>query len=125
MISKRIVAWQLLEIRTVNQRFLDVPVFGRSMPGIGSTLEHCGKQSAGRVSEFSGHAGSKQLHFLQRINRRRRNLVCRPDHGSNRLFTADSVQRVADGSLTLSDDMLSIDVRCRRQIEQNTEGVFL
>ena len=65
VIGEWIVARQLFEICAVNQNFLDVPIFRRSVPLIGAALEHRRQQSAGGVPELGRHTGREELHFLK------------------------------------------------------------
>src|SRR5439155_1280643 len=82
-------------------------------------------QAAGRVSELGGHSRREKLDLLERVYGGGGDLVGGPDHGAHRFLAADSIDRVPERPLALTDDVLAVDVRGGRQIQKNPERILL
>ena len=125
MVGKGVDARKLLEPGAMDQLLLDIAILRRTVPPVGTRLEHGREQAARGVSKLGGHTRGEELHLLERVDGGGGDLVGGPDHGAHRFLAADSIYRVPERPLALTDDVLAVDVRGGRQIQKNPERILL
>ena len=125
MVGKGVDARKLLEPGAMDQLLLDIAILRRTVPPVGTRFEHGREEAARGVSELGRHTRGEELHLLERVDRGGGDLVGGPDHGAHRFLAADSIYRVPERPLALTDDVLAVDVRGGRQIQKNPERVLL